>query len=157
MATTSQKLRLKYGDPKIDKSFEKRNLTVWKYPEDIREAIPVIGTALYCNKDLVEPLEKTFRELIKRGLHTEITENDQCFCIRFIRGSKTEMSTHSWAMAIDLNPSQNPLGHSREECIEKGLTPFTEKFLQVWRDMGWKVGADFSRRDLMHFEWTKNL
>lgn len=155
--TTSDKLRLKYGDPKTDKSFEKRNLVVWKYPADIREAIPALGTALYCNKDLIEPLERTFRNLIEKGLNEEIIENDQCFCIRPIRGIPGEMSVHSWAMAIDLNPTQNPLGYTRKQCETNGLTPFTEKFLQVWRDMGWNVGADFHRKDLMHFEWTKNI
>jgi hypothetical protein len=60
-------------------------------------------------------------------------------------------------MAIDLNPAHNPLGLSREQALQKVLKPFSEAFIQVWRANNWFCGADFKRKDLMHFEFTKNL
>ncbi len=157
MATTSDKFRLKYGDPQIDKSFERRCLALYLYPTDVREAIPCLGKSLYCNKDLWPVYLKTLRDLIAKGLHTEIHTNDECFCIRDIRGVPGQLSTHSWAMAVDLNPADNPLGVTREQAIANGLTPFTEKFIQVWRDNNWRCGADFSRCDGMHFERSRNI
>lgn len=155
---TSDKLKEIFGDPLKDRAdFERKYMTLWTYPADIAEAIPCLGTALYCNKGIVEPLERTYRDLIAKGLHTEIYSNDQCFCIRAIRGVPGRLSTHSWGMAIDLNPADNPLGLSRAEAEKKGLTPFTEPFIQVWRNNGWLCGADFTRKDLMHFEYTLHL
>jgi hypothetical protein len=156
--TTSDKLILKYGDPTIDKSFEKRHMGLFNYSLDIREAIPSLGKSIYCNKDLYPVLEKTYRALIEKGLHTEIKTNDECFCIRMIRGYTDQLSTHSWGMAVDLNVVDNPLGVTKEEALEKGLSPFTDRFVQVWRDNGWICGWDFkNRKDGMHFELTKNL
>jgi hypothetical protein len=155
--TTSDKLRLKYGDPVNDKSFEKRCLAVFEYPEDIKKAIPSLGKSIYCNKDLWPVYLKTLRDLIKKDLHKEIYSNDECFCIRMIRGSADELSTHSWAMAVDLNVKDNPLGKTREEAIAAGLRPFSKEFVQVWRDNNWVCGIDFKRGDGMHFELTKGL
>jgi hypothetical protein len=155
--SNSDKLRLKYGDPKTDKSFEKRCLDLFKYPDDVCKAIPCLGKSIYCNKDLWHVYLKTLRDLIAKNLHTEINTNDECFCIRDVRGFPGELSIHSWAMAIDLNVKDNPLGMTREQAIASGLKPFTKEFVQVWRNNGWVCGIDFKRGDGMHFELTKGL
>lgn len=160
--TTQEKLIAKYGNPLKSKAdqlaFEQKHMVLYKYPVDIFNKIPMIGASVYCNKDFVAPYEKALRYLIEQGLEGEITENDQCFMPRYQRGSTTEISIHTWAMAIDLNPVQNPIFKTREQCIEMKLRPFTEKFIQAWRTCGFMCGADFKGRpDLMHFEWTKQL
>jgi hypothetical protein len=155
--TTSDKLRLKYGDPATDKSFEKRCLRVFNYPEDVAKAIPSLGKSVYCHIDFWPVYLKVLRALIEKGLHKEIYSNDECFCVRMIRGSKDQLSTHSWAMAVDYNVKDNPLGMTREQAIAAGLKPFTKEFVQVWRDHDFICGIDFSRGDGMHFEATKNL
>lgn len=157
-----QKLIELFGNPlksPIEREmFEKTQMCVLKYPDDIQIEIPALGKSIYCNKIIEKPLIATYRELIKRDLHKEITENDQCFLPRYQRGSNTELSIHSWALAVDLNPTQNPIYKTREQCIAAGLKPFTKEFVQCWRDMGWVVGEDFKYRpDLMHYEWTKNI
>lgn len=158
--TIQDKLIAKYGNPMAGPNarieFEKKHMCVYSYPIEIKKAIPVLGPTLYCNKDFVEPYEKALKYLISQGLEGEINENDQCFMPRYQRGSKTMISIHTWAIAIDLNPTNNPIFSTRQQCVDKKLKPFTEKFIQAWRTCGFICGADFKGRpDLMHFEWTK--
>lgn len=154
--TTQEKYIAKYGKPyesdAAREKFEKEWMILLKYPKEILDAIPALGNSLYCNKDFAPVWIKFLLLLIQRGLHTEITSNDQCWCIRAIRGTINSWSSHTWAMAADLNPSDNPLGLSRLQCLEKGLKPFSEQFQQTARDAGLKCGCDFQRKDGMHWE-----
>jgi hypothetical protein len=161
MPTITQKLIARYGNPQNNSknktnqaTFEKKWMVVWEYPADIAEAIPSLGKTLYCNKELIPYLEKFYRELIKRQLHKEITSQDQCFCVRLIRGSETELSVHSFGMAIDLNPDDNPLGLDRDQAKAKGLKPFSPAFQQCAQDCGLLPGYSFKRKDGMHYEAT---
>lgn len=152
------KLIARYGDPFKDQlAFEKKHMTLLNYPGDIDIAIPALGKSVYCNRDFVEPYLKVLRLLMQRGLHKEIKSNDQCFNVRKIRGSETLYSAHSWGLAIDLNPDQNPLGMTRLEAIQNGLTPFTENFQQTFRDCDFTTGITFPRGDGMHFEYVQPL
>lgn len=153
------KLIERYGNPASDNvTFEHAWMTLLVLPGSITDYIKNIPAKLYVNKDLVEPLQDTLLELIKRNLHTEIKTFDGCFNIRLQRNSNVP-SVHSFGLAIDLNAKDNPFGHSTEQDTEAGLTPFTPEFLQCWRDMGWIDGEDFGcgRNDAMHFEWTKSF
>ena len=146
-----------YGNPLESKTanikFQQKFMMLWKYPQHIKDSIPALGDSIYINKDLKPKYEFFLNALISRNLHTEIVENDQCFMPRYQRGSTTAISVHTWACAIDLNPSQNPIFNTREQCIAKGLKPFTEAFIQCVRDCGLITGEDFgSRPDLMHIE-----
>jgi hypothetical protein len=64
---------------------------------------------------------------------------------------------HTWGIAVDLNPTQNPLGLTRTQAIHRGLKPFSELFQQTARDCGLICGYDFGRCDGMHFEMAKFL
>lgn len=82
----------------------------------------------------------------------EIKTWDGCFNVRYQRGSRTVLSMHSFGIAIDINATHNPLGLTREQCIKKGLIPFSEKFITIserWLTCGFKFK---SRPDGMHFE-----
>lgn len=152
--TISEKLIEKYGDPTKDlKVFEARNMVLWDIPSYINAAIPALPNRLYCNKDLIPPLQATFYSLIELGLGKEIKTWDGCFNVRLIRGSKTTLSIHSFGLAVDMNASHNPLGLSKIQCRQKGLIPFSDQFDEVWRIHGWKLGIDFSRPDGMHREF----
>ena len=151
--TPQERFIARYGDPSKDKAtFEREWMCVLTYPQDIRDKIPSLGKSLYCNKDFVEKYLRFLRLLIQRGLHKEINSNDECFNVRFIRGTTDKLSTHSWAMAVDFNPKDNPLGESRLDSIKAGRTPFTEQFQQAARDAGFTAGIDFKRKDGMHLE-----
>lgn len=156
MITQAQALA-RYGNPLKSKTdsikFQQKWMMIWKYPQAIKDAIPALGESIYINKDLQTIYAMFLKELIKRGLHTEITENDQCFTPRYQRGSTTAISKHTWAIAVDLNAANNPIYNTRDQCIAKGLKPFSKEFIQCVRDCGLISGADFGGRpDLMHIE-----
>lgn len=144
------------GIPVLDKVWQKNFERVWmqllKYPSDVKTAFPTLGESVYINIDFAALYLKFLRKLIERDLSHEVTVNDQCFNIRLVRGSLTEISTHSWGMAVDLNPFNNPLGVNREQSIKKGLKPFTAEFQEVAKSCGIVCGYDFKRCDGMHFE-----
>ena len=147
MVTSAQALK-KYGDPT-----KESNMTLWDIPTELE--VGVIPKRLYCNKDMVAPLTQAFKNLIATGFVKELKTWDGCFNIRKKRGL-TSMSLHSWGIAIDVNSSHNPLGLTREQIKAKGLTPFSEGFLQCFRDAGFDCGADWkSRPDFMHMQLKK--
>jgi hypothetical protein len=145
MITSSQALK-KYGEPSIDN----KSLILWDVPSDLE--IGQIPKRIYCNKDLVIPLGNAFKNLIDTGCVNELKTWDGCFNIRKKRGLGS-MSLHSWGLAIDMNAFCNPLGLNREQIVAKGLIPFSEEFLQCFRNAGFDCGADWkSRSDFMHFQ-----
>jgi hypothetical protein len=146
---TSQQALKKYGMP----SQSNPNLVLWDVPAELE--IGVIPKRIYCNKDIVAPLTAAFKALISTGCVTELKTWDGCFNIRKKRGLSS-MSLHSWGLAIDVNSWSNPLGLNREQIIAKGLTPFSEEFLNCFRSSGFDCGADWkSRPDFMHFQLSK--
>lgn len=144
---TQKQLIGKFGNPMIDNlTFERKWMTVWYVPEGIRKAIPALPARIYCNKLIALQLQETFYALIAAEVHAEIKTYDGCFNIRKKRGLST-ISVHAFGLAIDLNAAWNQLG--------KKVT-WSKEFLQVWRDTGWTLGADWTGRvDGMHFQWDK--
>ncbi len=139
-------LEERYGQPASVTHWEDKWLTLWK--ADIWEAVSgrkwcLPFSRMYVNRDIVTALDDTFIALDKAGLIGEIKTFDGCFCIRDVRGKPGKQSIHSWGLAVDFNALENPLG-------EQGT--FTKEFLDVWRKQGWTCGADFERRDEMHFQ-----
>jgi len=146
---TSQECLKKYGEP----SATNPCMTLWDVPPNLE--IGHIPKKIFCNKDMVIPLTIAFGFLISRECYEEIITFDGCFNIRKQRGA-TVMSLHSWGNALDLNAFANPLGWTYEQAFAKGLKPFTDKFLQCFRDAGMICGGDFiHRKDRMHFEIGK--
>lgn len=68
-------------------------------------------------------------------------------CARFVRGSRTAVSNHSWGTAIDLT-LEGQLDGFGDGGTQFGLLILAEYF----NDEGWFWGATFSREDSMHFE-----
>lgn len=64
---------------------------------------------------------------------------------RLIRGSSTSVSTHGFGIAIDIDPSGNPLGYT------KGRMP--SWVVDLFKKRGWKWGGEYNgRKDFMHFQ-----
>ncbi len=68
-------------------------------------------------------------------------------CARFIRGSTTSVSNHSWGTAIDLT-LEGKLDPFADGGTQFGLLLLAEYF----NDEGWYWGAGYNREDSMHFE-----
>ena len=132
---------------------------VWNVPKYIQNYIPVLPTKIYCNKEMVIPLETAFLNVINLGLQDEVKTFDGCFNIRAIRGEEKTvenfiktgqiekamiyMSVHSWGVAIDLNAAWNGLGKTPE---------ISEDFVSCFKMAGFDWGGDWKRLDGMHFQ-----
>lgn len=134
MVTSAQALK-KYGDPTLQKA-----MTLWDVPTHLE--IGVIPKRIYCNRDLVKPLEQALSNLINRNVVNELKTWDGCFNIRKKRGLSS-MSLHSWGIAIDVNAAWNGLGK----------TPtLSREFVKCFTDAGFDWGGVWRRPDGMHFQ-----
>jgi hypothetical protein len=130
---------VKYGAPEREK-----NMILWDIPDHLE--VGVIPKKLYCNKDLVEPLQAAICQLIDTGYIKELKTWDGCFNIRKQRGSLSKLSLHSWGIAIDVNAAWNGLG--KQPTLSKG-------FVKCFTDNGFTWGGNWKRLDGMHFELSK--
>lgn len=101
-------------------------------------------TRLYCHNKLRDVFRAVFEELATRGLCNKIISYGGCFNYRVTRNS-SKLSTHSWGIAIDLNPETNRTGTPGD------MDP---KIVAVFRQHGFKWGGDWlGRKDPMHFQF----
>jgi hypothetical protein len=135
MVTSAQALK-KYGDPTKESS-----MTLWDVPKELE--IGVLPKRLYCNKDMILPLTKAFKNLISTGCVKELKTWDGCFNIRKKRGLAS-MSLHSWGIAIDVNAAWN--GLNKEPQLSK-------EFVNCFTLAGFDWGGTWTGRvDGMHFQ-----
>ena len=140
---TSAQCVAKYGQPLPENEYV--YMVLWDIPDDINKALPALPNKLYCNKEMPALLEKGFRNLITRGLASELKCFDGCFNVRQKRGL-TSMSLHSWGAAIDVNAAWNQLGKTPT------LSP---AFVKCFTDVGFEWGGTWTRKDGMHFQLAK--
>lgn len=136
---TPKQCQDKYGPATPDN----KNLVLFDVPSELE--IGVIPKRIYCNKDLIEPLKKAFKNLIERGFVSELKTWDGCFNIRKMRGLQS-MSLHSWGVAIDVNAFEN--GLNQEPKLSTG-------FVKCFTDAGFDWGGTWKRKDGMHFQLSK--
>lgn len=100
---------------------------------------------LYCHKKLKKAFLTVFTEVENKGLRNMIKTFGGCFSYRSKRiGEK--LSTHSWGIAIDINPESNRMG-------ERGdLDP---RVVEIFKRYGFSWGGEWSGsiKDPMHFQY----
>ena len=134
MVTSAQALK-KYGDPTKESS-----MVLWDIPTELE--IGVLPKRLYCNKDMILPLTKAFKNLISTGCVKELKTWDGCFNIRKKR-ALTSMSLHSWGIAVDVNAAWNGLNM---------IPKLSAEFVKCFTDAGFDWGGTWTRKDGMHFQ-----
>ena len=137
MVTSKDCLR-KYGDPSTE-----RHMVVWDVPAEME--LGRIPKKIYCNRDMVKPLEAALKNVISRGLVAQLKTWDGCFNIRKKRGGTTH-SLHSWGIAIDINAAWN--GFGKKPTMSKEL-------VKCFTDAGFDWGGTWGRPDGMHFQLAK--
>ncbi|MDD4202696.1 MAG: M15 family metallopeptidase [Candidatus Omnitrophica bacterium] len=132
------------------------------------------------NKDIAKEIEEIFNELYQNSFPIEkirlIDEynaddnlsmednNSSALCVRNIAG-KDEWSMHSYGLAIDINPVQNPFISETTVSPEKGKEYLDRKNVRqgmivkgdpcynTFIKRGWVWGGDWETpKDYMHFE-----
>ncbi len=132
----------KYPGDQSSLKWQVQYMIMWDVPDDINNAIPALPNKIYCNKDMVAPLEKAFRNLIAAGKASELKTWDGCFNIRKVRGASSP-SMHSWGVAIDVNAAWNGLNK---------IPQLSKAFVKSFKDAGFDWGGDWQRLDGMHFQ-----
>lgn len=101
-----------------------------------------------CHRLIVENFIQAFTAIKELGLTDECKNYGGIFAQRSIRGQSAHPSTHSWGIAIDLEPQRYPLG---------SLKRFPEPIIKAFADAGFFYGGDFrARKDGMHFQFATN-
>jgi len=140
---TSAKAIAKYGKPNVQ--MEYKHMASWDVPDWINREIPELPNKIYCNRDMVKPLQKAFENIIERCLQSEVKTWDGCFNVRLIRGSSDpdDWSLHSWGIAIDINAAWNGLGKTPQ---------MSAALVKCFTDAGFDWGGTWKRKDGMHFQ-----
>lgn len=100
---------------------------------------------IYCHKLLTPVISDLFEEIGSQGLASEIRTFGGCFNYRPKRQS-SKLSTHSWGIAIDLNPETNRQGSAGDMHPE---------IVALFREYGFKWGGNWTgkSKDPMHFQY----
>jgi hypothetical protein len=137
MITTADCFKL-FGAPE-----KELHMVLWDVPTELE--VGVIPKRIYCNRLMVEPLSKAFRNIIDNHLVDELITWDGCFNIRKKKGSLAA-SLHSWGMAIDINAAWN--GWKKKPTMSKEL-------VACFTDAGFEWGGNWATQDGMHFQLAK--
>jgi len=84
-----------------------------------------------------------------RGYKTWYADRIDCFNWRTVRGGKS-LSRHAHAIAIDINPRENPSYPAYNSTI---TTQLPLRVIKALRDEGWKWGGEWNQpADTMHMQ-----
>jgi hypothetical protein len=131
----------------------------WESKNIVKVNLPALSkatngkfTAMRWHNECEYQLVKMFERFEKENLHTKILSYAGAFYPRFIRGSRTELSNHSWGTSFDINVPYNGLNKVPAMIGEKGSV---RELVPIANECGFYWGGHFSRKDGMHFEIAK--
>jgi hypothetical protein len=115
----------------------------WVASHIVTRTVPILGTVT-CNTYLFPQLIAALNEVVASGLADEIHPEEYagCYYPRFIAGS-TNLSNHSFGLALDLNVPGNGRGTVGE---------MDREVVSIFKKWGFAWGGDWSYTDPMHFE-----
>ncbi len=108
--------------------------------------------AAYFHKKAEKQLVKLFNDWEKHNLIHNVLTWEGAYNPRFVRGSKTTLSNHSFGTAFDINYAWNKLGVTPALVGQKGCV---RDLVEIANYNGFYWGGHFTRRDGMHFEVAK--
>ncbi len=99
----------------------------------------------YCHRKLAPVFPAVFAAIERRGLRSQIRTYGGCFNFRAKR-SGNKLSTHSWGIAIDLNPETNGMGQAGD---------MPAAVVEVFESFGFTWGGRWAGKgkDPMHFQF----
>ena len=104
------------------------------------------GHKVYLNKAIEDPLREalTACAMLNDGY---LIKHLGCFAPRAKRGHPDEISLHSFGIAVDINPDQNPRGNPMVRDIP-------DAWVAEFERVGWTWGGRFPTADGMHFQYA---
>ena len=140
------------GNPeniKITDGWEKKNIVTISIPQLIK----IKGNdRVSFHKLGANQLIKLWSDWDKAGLVSRVLTWDGSFVPRFVRGSLTNLSNHSFGSAFDINVAWNGLNIVPALVGQKGSV---RELVQLANKNGFYWGGHFDRLDGMHFEIAK--
>jgi len=116
----------------------------WMTPED-KAFVHHNWFGFLCHRLVVPRFHAAFGKLVEKDLHKLLKTFDGCFNPRHMRGSGS-WSTHSWAIAIDVDAPWNRFGQTSFQM--------SEEVAQCFEEEGFIWGGRWHRRpDAMHFQY----
>ena len=112
------------------------------------------GGKVRLHKVAVDPFRTFFERIDDAGLKPLVISFGGAWVARFIRGSRTRLSNHSYGSAIDINVPWNPLAATPALKGKKGSV---RDLVPIANSCGLYWGGHFSRQDGMHFELAKPM
>jgi hypothetical protein len=101
---------------------------------------------------VVPHFEALLEDWDRQGLLGLILTWDGDYYPRFIRGSRTNLSNHSYGSAFDINREYNRLGATPALAGERGSV---RELVQLANKHGFYWGGHYNhRKDGMHFEYV---
>ncbi len=140
-----------FGDPRrfqagsrVDEAWPRAILSTIHLPAPLIFAGRSVHT-LSCHYLVRPSLERILTRVRQSGdeAWASLSPYAGCYCWRVQRGWD-KLSTHSWAIAVDLGVSRNPRG--------QGWADFPPVVLQAFADEGWTHGVGFPVPDPMHWQ-----
>jgi hypothetical protein len=152
-----------FGDPsngeKVNKAWEKENIRTF------RKAMALPGVDPHRYVKIHKLAEPYMREAMRRAMEAcpdYVIDKFACFNYRLMRSSN-RLSYHSWGIAMDINPDDNPA--IRYDSAADKPVPFSDEwhrlrprampraFIEAIKSAGFAWGGDWKTfADDMHFE-----
>lgn len=150
---TQKRLKEKYGIPnKTGRGY----LTVINlpYPMFLNWSTSTYVTKMSCHKLVADKFKAIFSEILEvYGLEEikrlQIDDFGGCFNYRLMRGG-SELSVHSWGLAIDLDPDRNLLKETSKTA--RFARAEYKKMIDIFYKHGFESLGREKNYDWMHFQ-----
>lgn len=114
---------------------------------------PSFSGNFICHNIISKPLQDAFIAIEQQGLHDLLLFWGGCHVPRHKSWNPNRgLSSHSWGIAIDINPQWN--AYDREPA-SKGAEGSVVELVSIFESFGFAWGGYFSVQDGMHFEFAR--
>lgn len=142
------------SDVTITNGWDKTNLQTVDIPQLKKIAKPHSTGRITFHKKAAGQVQALFAEWEKKDLLKYVLTYEGSYNPRLIRGSSTNLSTHAFGIAFDINYNWNKLNTIPALVGEYGSVRL---LVETANKHGFYWGGHFSRLDGMHFEIAKIL